>query len=404
MSDWPLLAERASNITGTPCYVLSEQSVLDSLKRLRALESSVPLRHWMSFKTQPVARQMRMALELGLGVDVVSEHELHGALAVGFQADRILVNGVGKQGWLKRCRTRNLLIHFDSLAEVRELAPLARMLNWKVGLRCAIPAEGWDQFGMSPEELLAAARALGQSGVAIRGLHFHLHTSSHRVVEYRRALSHEVSAAQAARIEPEYLDVGGGLPITGEALLDGTVAAESFDLGEFRDFLASITLAISSVKEVWLENGRFLTGASGVLVVTVLDRKDRGEESFLICDGGRVNHARMAAIEKHDILVSPSRAGSLVKTHVCGPTCGAIDRLGSWMLPRAIEPGDRIIWLNAGAYHIPLETRFSTGLAPVVWFNQNEESEIIRPRETPEKWWGMWNALDESPQAAGVGL
>ena len=61
--------------------------------------------------------------------------------------------------------------------------------------------------------------------------------------------------------------------------------------------LGRIPRALPSVGEVWLENGRFLSGPAGALVLTVLDKKQRGDISYLICDGGRVNHARMAATE-----------------------------------------------------------------------------------------------------------
>jgi diaminopimelate decarboxylase len=399
MIDWHHLSKQASDAVGTPCYVLSEACIHESLKQLRALESSVRLRHWVSFKTQPVARLMSAVLDLGIGVDVVSGCELHGALCSGFSDHRILVNGIGKHSWLKNCRVSNLVVHFDSLSEVLELAQLAVALKWTVGLRCAIPAPEWNQFGMTPEEMQAAVAVLEKIGIEVRGLHFHLHTSTQRVDEYRQALKHVAEVAKSAGIEPAYLDVGGGLPIPGESLHNGTVAAETFSLATFRDFLGDIPLAIPSVEEVWLENGRFLTGVSGALVITVLDKKERGGETFLICNGGLVNHARMAAFEKHDILVEPSRKGAPTMTHVCGPTCGAVDRLGSWMLPQDIAPGDKIVWLNAGAYHIPLETRFSFGLAPVVWFNQRQELEVIRGRETPEEWWGMWTK-SARPQSA----
>jgi hypothetical protein len=59
-----------------------------------------------------------------------------------------------------------------------------------------------------------------------------------------------------------------------------------------------------------------------------------------------------------------------------------------------------LIWLNAGAYHIPLETRFSFGLAPLVWFDENDELEVIRERETPEQWWSQWISSGRRANAA----
>lgn len=402
--DWRLLANQVSDVVGTPCYLMFEPCVRAALANLRALESSVPLRHWLSLKTQPVAGLVHMANSLGMGIDVVSEYELAGAVSAGVPANRILVNGVGKYGWLARHRIPGLSVHFDSLAEVRALTVLAKAMNWRVGLRCAIPdptfsdagqeSVGWDQFGMTRTEVRSAFTLLTNAGVVVSGLHFHLHTKVQAVSDYRRALAHVADVANFVGIEPEYIDIGGGLPIAGETSPGGGCPASTFDLAEFREWLASIPEHLPSICEVWLENGRFLTGPAGALVVTVLDRKERGDGTYLICDGGRVNHARMAAMEKHEILLAPARYGPLRKTIICGPTCAAVDRLGCWMLPESVEPGDRVIWLTAGAYHIPLETRFSTGLVPVVWFNERQQPQVIRQRETPAQWWGQWTLPD----------
>lgn len=407
MPDWRLLAKQAAETVSTPCYLVSELCIRQALTRLKALESSIPLRHWVSLKSQPLPRMVQTATELDLGIDVVSECELLGVLAVGVPARRILVNGVGKHTWLSRHRVPGLHVHLDSLAEVRALARLAKAIDWSIGLRCAIPEAAdpelapsnlvWDQFGMTELEIRAATRILADAGVAVRGIHFHLHTNVRTVESYRRALTGVAAVVEACGLNPKYVDIGGGLPVAGEASLDGTSAATTFDLDEFRDLLASVPSILPSVREVWLENGRFLTGPAGALVMSILDKKERGDAVYLICDGGRVNHARMASMERHDIMLVSQGNAPIRKTFVCGPTCSAVDRLGCWELPGSAEPGDLVIWLNAGAYHIPLETRFSSGLAPVVWFNDQVQPEVIRTRETAAEWWGHW----VSPGLAG---
>jgi diaminopimelate decarboxylase len=408
MVDWRRLGREALRIAGSPSFVFSERTARVALSTLQAIDSTLPMRHWLSLKTQPVARLVGAAPVWGLGVEVVSEYELLGALASGVRPSRILVNGVGKQHWLRSHLTPELCVHFDSLAEVRQLARSARELGWRIGLRCAIPHMGgaagveaqWDQFGMAPEEVRVAAQLLGDAGVGVDGLHFHLHTNVERASEYRGALECLRETSELAGLEPRYIDLGGGLPIPGDQPLDAPSAASTFDLAEFQQVLRSIPLLFPSVRELWLENGRFLTGAAGALVVTVLDRKERGGRIYLICDGGRTNHARLAATEAHDIILEPNRGGPEREAVVCGPTCGAVDRLGCWMLPESVAPGDMLIWLNAGAYHIPLETRFSFGLAPVVWFDENEEPAVVRERETPEQWWSQWTPSGRPADAA----
>jgi len=68
----------------------------------------------------------------------------------------------------------------------------------------------------------------------------------------------------------------------------------------------------------------------------------------------------------------------------------AFDRLCRSDLPTDIRIGDLVIWYNAGAYHIPWETRFSHGLAAVVWIDRGDMG-LARRRETFEEWWNLWS-------------
>jgi diaminopimelate decarboxylase len=261
-------------------------------------------------------------------------------------------------------------------------------------MRCRVTpvdAQSGDQFGMTGDELAAGMAELTKSGVRPAGIHFHLHTNVSAVGEFEHALGLVRLACNNAAFEPEYVDVGGGLPVDGERPF-GVEPADHrpFDLSAWTDWLSTIPHTFPKVSEVWLENGRFLTARAGALILTVLDRKERDDGVYVICDGGRTNHARMSAIESHVVRPLPDRGGSRRRTIVCGPTCGAVDRLGTFDLPDSLQLGDRLLWTNAGAYAIPLETRFSFGLAPLVWADLGGHITVRRPRETAEEWWNQW--------------
>jgi hypothetical protein len=67
------------------------------------------------------------------------------------------------------------------------------------------------------------------------------------------------------------------------------------------------------------------------------------------------------------------------------------DVLAECPLPENIRPGDFLVWLDAGAYNLSWETRFSHGFAPVLWHDGRTVREI-RPAETFDAWWGRWRA------------
>ena len=45
------------------------------------------------------------------------------------------------------------------------------------------------------------------------------------------------------------------------------------------------------------------------------------------------------------------------------------------------RPGDIIVWCEAGAYHLPWETRFSHGLCAIAWYDADGLMTISRERE-----------------------
>jgi len=129
-----------------------------------------------------------------------------------------------------------------------------------------------------------------------------------------------------------------------------------------------------------------MTSDSCVLAMTVLDVKERPECRYLICDGGRTNHALAADAGPHPLMMLPDRGGEKRLTTICGPTCMTDDRLGRWLLPHTITAGDVIVWMNAGAYHLPWETQFSHGLCAVVWFDGDDAMRVVRTRQKEPAW------------------
>ena len=386
---WRELAEDAAAAYGTPCYVSRWRPVL---ARLESLERrfDAPVRSWLSFKTHPVPQLAAAWIASGRGVEVVSEAEFVAVRALGCPVDQLLVNGVAKHTWLGRVDASRLRVHFDSVAEAKTLLPVAVAQCWRIGLRCHVPPErdGRDrafggQFGLSGDELRTVLSMMRAAGVAVQGLHFHLGQGTRLAGAYSEAMRYLVDVCRANDIAPRYIDCGGGIDATRD--VDATVDELAAAIAQLRDDLPG-------VDELWLENGRHLTAASAALVVRVLDVKDRPECRYFICDGGRTNHALDADNGPHRLLVVPPRAGQESLTTITGPTCMTDDQLARLALPRTIAAGDLLVWLDAGAYHLPFETRFSHGLCAVAWADGDDQLSLARRRETPVEWSALWMA------------
>jgi diaminopimelate decarboxylase len=382
------LATRAASKFGTPLYLSRWRPVLDKVADVERRLASTPVRSWLSFKTHPVLPLAAAWSRTGRGIEVTSEYEMAAVASAGCRAEQLLVNGVAKHSWMRALPHEGLRVHFDSVREADVLLETAARQRWRIGLRCHVPAERdrtepefGGQFGLSWDEVACVARQCASAGVDVEGLHFHLGQGHRRPDDYGRSVDYLVQVARAAGITPRYVDCGGGLD--DDADVASTLANLEAAVGRARE-------ALPTLNEVWLENGRYLTRASAALVVRVLDVKIRRECRYVICDGGRTNHALAADHGAHKTVVVPDHRGAKVLTTVAGPTCMTDDRLGRFMLPEGIGPGDLIVWLEAGAYHLPWETRFSQGLCAVVWADETDALSLARARETPAAWSRSW--------------
>ncbi|MBM3848264.1 MAG: hypothetical protein FJ405_18505, partial [Verrucomicrobia bacterium] len=331
----------------TPFFLFATEPIEAGLEELTRAFEGIPITHWLSVKTQPLPALLRWWNAASRPVEVVSGWELKLALQCGVPSHRLLVNGPAKHHWLPEFQIEGLHVHLDSPAEAGAIAPIAAKRRWKLGLRCC-PMSEFDpetprypsQFGMSGEELASAVRILAGHRLAVESLHFHLRTNVARAEVYRTAISEVMAMAEACGVRPAVLDIGGGMPARHVRGMRGWNVDQNFSVSELSAALKQALVEHPSLKEIWMENGRWLLADSGVLAVRILDVKERRGMRSLICDGGRTLNAMPSCWEQHDMTSIPLRTGPCVMTTVNGPTCMAFDKLARGQLPGDLAPGD----------------------------------------------------------------
>lgn len=389
---WRKRVAAAVDAAGTPALVFAKEPLAEQARRLGAAFEGLPVRHWWSFKTLPLRPAVAAWRGWGNGVEVVSEFELRTVLGMGVPPGEILVNGPAKHTWMADAGVPGLRVNFDSLTEIRALAGQAVGQGWKVGLRVNTRSEEnfefpgvRTQFGLLAHEVVPALKTLRRVGIEPEVLHFHLRTNVAEARCYRDAALEAMEMANAAGWNPSVLDWGGGFPPERVATRKGSPLDAGFSLASLREALVTVRARHRSLRELWMENGRWVTAPAGVLVVRVLDTKEGRGLRTLIGDGGRTLQAMVATWERHGLFSMARRRGERVKTLVCGPTCMAFDNLGVHALPASVGPGDLLVWMDAGAYQMSWETRFSHGLGAVVW-TEGERVEVVREREGFGAW------------------
>lgn len=380
---WRATVGAAVERVGTPCFVFSASRLANQVARLEAVFGGMPVRHWWSYKTLPLEAAVEWWRGRGRPVEVVSAMELESVLKCGYEPEQVLVNGPAKHTWLPGFPVSGLRVNFDSVAEIRAMGSLAKRRGWKVGVRLGMTAETNFEyptvrapFGLVGGEVGQAARLLRRQGLGVEVVHFHLRTNVPEPRYYREAIMEAMGLAAAQGWRPGVLDIGGGFPPDRVRSRKGAPLNAGFGLEPMRE-IVRLALVRHGLKEVWMENGRWLVAPAGVLAVRVLDVKEdvvRGART-LVCDGGRTLHAMVATWEQHRIVPLAERRAAAVETMVHGPTCMTFDNLGVHRLSAGVREGDVLIWLDAGAYQLGWETRFSHGWAGVVW----AEADEIRP-------------------------
>jgi diaminopimelate decarboxylase/aspartate kinase len=200
------------------------------------------------------------------------------------------------------------------------------------------------KFGVPIAELPELARHAHAGGVDVVGLQAHVGSGIFDVTSWEHTARLLAHAAQGfAKVS--VIDVGGGLGVPERADQPGV------DLAKL-DTLLTAVRAEHRQLEVWLEPGRYLVAAAGVLLARVTQLKVKGGMRFVGVATGMNSLIRPALYGSYHEIANLTRteekASELVS--VVGPICESADVLGHDRLLPVTREGDVLVIANAGAY------------------------------------------------------
>jgi diaminopimelate decarboxylase len=391
------LAERY----GTPLYVYSATSILARLADFNHAFHHVPHTICYSVKANSNISILRLLAREGCGFDVVSGGELERVLVANQRAaKKIVFSGVGKsrEEMTAALKAGILLFNVESESELWALAECAirsrTMARIALRVNPDVAAETHPyistglrkhKFGVpigSARELYAKASAARYLKVAGVSVHIGSQITDARpfadAVDRVAALVRELRA-DGHRID--YVDTGGGLGIDYQE-----------PLSAFSDCLARYARAISNPLRglkvhLLLEPGRSIVGPGGVLVTSVIYRKQNGGKHFLVVDAAMNDLIRPALYGAYHEIVpviqsKASATAGLETVDVVGPICESGDFFArDRELPR-VEERDLLAILDAGAYGMALASNYNTRPRPPEILVRGKSVKLIRRRET----------------------
>lgn len=391
-----LTLESLARRFGTPLYVYSRQAMLDALAPYqRALAGRDHLICY-AMKANSSLAVLQTFARAGCGFDIVSGGELERVLAAGGEPSRIVFSGVGKTRaeMAQALRTGVACFNVESEGELEVLSQVAvaGKHTARISLRVNPDVDAkthpyistglkGNKFGIAHQRAVAVyQRAATLPGIEVLGIDCHIGSQITETGPYLDAIDRVldlVDAVEAAGIRLPHLDFGGGLGITytdeRPPTADSLVGA----------MLARVDARGHGERKILLEPGRSLVGNAGVLLTEVLYLKPGDAKNFCIVDAAMNDLMRPAMYQAWMAMQACRlRDEAPVVMDVVGPVCESGDWLGRDR-SLAVQPGDVIAVLSAGAYGMSMASNYNTRPRAAEVMVAGEDAWLIRERETP---------------------
>lgn len=366
---------------GTPAYVYGTAHIEGRYRSLVSALAGRPTLICYAVKANSNQAVLRTLARLGAGADIVSAGELARALAAGIPATKIVFSGVGKQAAeIDAALAVGIRsINVESAEELELVASRAAALNRRAPVCLRINpdvdpethpylATGLREtkFGVAMERgLELALRAVELEAVELVGLACHIGSQIVDAAPFLDSLARmrELIDALAERgVKLRSLDLGGGLGIA-YAGDDPVLEAERWGQA-----LVDATAELDC--ELILEPGRYLVGNAGVLLSTVVMRKQGETKKFVVVDAAMNDLIRPALYEAYHAIVPvelPDAGVAVEVADVVGPICECGDFLARERAVPWPERGTLLAVLGAGAYGMAMASTYNTRpIAPEV--------------------------------------
>ncbi|MCM8779152.1 MAG: diaminopimelate decarboxylase [Candidatus Omnitrophica bacterium] len=383
---------------GTPLYVYSYKTLLDHYWKLKNAFREINPLICYSVKANSNLSILKILVEQGAGLDIVSGGELFRAIKVKCPPKRIVYASVGKTEREIETAIRQGILFFnvESVSELENINRIAERLGKKTNVSLRINPDVEPQthrfittgkltnkFGLdfqTAEEILKKREKY--LWLKIKGLHIHIGSqiieSSPFVSAIRKLVSFHRQMKEEG-IDLEYLNIGGGLGII--YYKEKPQTAKEFAL-------CVIPILKETQAKVILEPGRFIAGPSGILVVKVLYIKSTPSKNFIIVDGAMNDLIRPALYGAyHEILpvTKFQNQKSKIKNQkydIVGPICESGDFFAKDREISPLREGDYLAIMGAGAYGFSMSSNYNSRCRVAEVLVKDDKAYLIRRRET----------------------
>lgn len=403
--DTVALAERY----GTPLYVMDEDQIR---RNCRKYKSSIDRFYGgkgiaaYASKAMCCKAMCKIAMEEGMGLDVVSGGELYTAMSVNFPAERIYFHGNNKtvEEIAQALQYGVGRIVVDNLTELELLNSLAAargknadiMFRIKPGIDAHThqfirTGQIDSKFGLAletGEAMDAVKKALALPHINLKGLHCHIGSQIFEISPFELAaqvmLRFIADIKRATGVELHELNLGGGF---------GIKYVPDHQPVEYDRYMESVSKVVHAacaelgleIPYIIIEPGRSVVGDAGITLYTIGAVKEiPNVRTYVSVDGGMADNPRyiLYQSEYHAMVANKAGLQRDMKVTLAGKCCESGDLIGEGMLIQQAKPGDILAVLATGAYNYSMASNYNRLPKPAVVMVKGGDSRVVIRRES----------------------
>ena len=384
--------QELSNSNQTPFYCYSEESIVNQYDGLYSA-FDMDIKIFYAMKANSNLSIIKLLLNKGSGIDVVSGGEIERAIRAGAKGKDIIYSGIGKtdEELNYAIESKVHCINVESQSELIRINDISKSLGVKQNIAIRINPDvdakthikittgmAENKFGIEydyTESIYKIAADL--KNINIAGISVHIgsqitslkpfkkaYTIMYDIIKNLRSIGHKI----------DHVDLGGGLGVS------YTTEENIPTFKEYANLIQSI-FGNADIK-VYIEPGRLLVANSGLLITKVTDVKTTTQKTFIIVDAAMNDFIRPTLYGSyHEILPIKNNLGTSNKVYdIVGPICETGDYFAKNRKINSVKIGSIIAIKSVGAYGSVQSSNYNSRPQIAEILVKDDKYEIIRER------------------------
>ncbi len=401
------LINRISQDFPTPFYIYDEAAIRDNARRLNQAFAWCPqYKNYFAVKATPNPRIVEILTAEGFGMDCSSLAELVICERTGVHGEDIMFTSNNTQASeYEKANQLGAIINLDDISHIDYLnqhvgMPELICFRYNPGpLRSGNAIIGKPEeakYGFTREQLFAGYEQARDLGVQRFGLHTMVASNeldpAFFIDTAKMLFELVVEVQQQLGIRIEFVNLGGGMGIPYKPG-DQPLPLEEISQGiqqAYQDLIAGTAV---EPLNIFMENGRIITGPYGYLVTKAIHQKDTYKK-YVGVDACMANLMRpgMYGAYHHLTVLGKDPAQNLQTVDVVGSLCENNDKFAIDRELPPIETGDVVVIHDAGAHGHAMGFQYNGKLRCAELLLKTDGTvELIRRAETLEDYFATLN-------------